>query len=346
MDLDAPEGAPLGLRISDISIDHEDMTPAAPIKVLYIMGWGRSGSTIMDNLLGGLDGFFSVGELSYFWERGLLEGRRCGCGALIKECDVWSATLKEAFGDPFTDEVDPRAVVRWQRDAVRIRHTWRLLRHDAAPTGTTLHSFADVMSRFYRALAHVTGARVIVDSSKRPSDGAVLRLVPGVDVAYVQLVRDPRAVAYSWRRRKVQLDKAQLADLVQHGPVDSTLSWTGWNLAAEALRRRHAPGKSMLLRYEDFIERPRAALTDMASLVGESPADMSLEGERTARLSVNHTVSGNPSRFTTGAVELRRDDEWITRQARADRFISTVLALPLLGRYGYALRPAVRSGAR
>jgi hypothetical protein len=321
------------------------MTPEKPVKALYIMGWGRSGSTIMDNLLGGLDGFFSVGELSYFWERGLLEGRRCGCGALIKECEVWSATLKEAFGDPFTDEVDPAEVVRWQRDAARIRHTWRLLRHDDAPPGTPLRAYADVMSRFYRALAHVTGARVIVDSSKRPSDGAVMRLVPGVDVHYVQLVRDPRAVAYSWRRRKAQLDKAQPADLVPHGPVDSTVHWMGWNLAAEALRRRHPAGKSLLLRYEDFIDRPRAALADTARLVGEKPSDMPLEGERTARLSVNHTVSGNPSRFTTGAVELRKDDEWITHQRRGDRVVSTALALPLLGRYGYPLRPAAASGA-
>jgi hypothetical protein len=322
------------------------MTPEKPIKALYIMGWGRSGSTIMDNLLGGLDGFFSVGELSYFWERGLLEGRRCGCGALIKECEVWSATLKEAFGDPFTDEVDPAAVVRWQRDAARIRHTWRLLRRDSAPPGTPLRAYADVMSRFYRALAHVTGARVIVDSSKRPSDAAVLRLVPRVDAHYVQLVRDPRAVAYSWRRRKAQLDKVQPADLVPHGPVDSTLHWTGWNLAADALRRRHHAGKSLLLRYEDFIEAPRAALAAMARLVGEDPADMPLVGERTARLSVNHTVSGNPSRFTTGAVELRRDDEWVTHQRRGDRVVSTALALPLLGRYGYPVRPTAPSSTR
>ena len=102
----------------------------------------------------------------------------------------------------------------------------------------------------------------------------------------------------------------------------------------------------MLLRYEDFIDDPRAALTGMARLVGEAPTDMPLDGERTARLTVNHTVSGNPSRFTTGAVELRRDDEWITRQERGDRLVSTVLALPLLSRYGYAPRPAARRGSQ
>ena len=33
------------------------------VKVLYIAGSGRSGSTILDRILGQLDGFFSVGEL-------------------------------------------------------------------------------------------------------------------------------------------------------------------------------------------------------------------------------------------------------------------------------------------
>ncbi|MBA3432215.1 MAG: hypothetical protein H0U16_12145, partial [Actinobacteria bacterium] len=52
-----------------------------PLKVLFIMGWTRSGSTILDNLLGEVEGFFSTGELHYLWRRGLLEGRLCSCGA-------------------------------------------------------------------------------------------------------------------------------------------------------------------------------------------------------------------------------------------------------------------------
>jgi len=49
-------------------------------RVLYILGWGRSGSTVLGNILGEIDGFFSAGELHYLWERSLVEGRACGCG--------------------------------------------------------------------------------------------------------------------------------------------------------------------------------------------------------------------------------------------------------------------------
>ena len=56
------------------------------IVVLYIAGWGRSGSTIMGNILGQLPGFAHVGELSNVWSRGVIEDSLCGCGARFSEC--------------------------------------------------------------------------------------------------------------------------------------------------------------------------------------------------------------------------------------------------------------------
>jgi hypothetical protein len=313
----------------------------AGTKVLYVIGWGRSGSTILDNLLGELDGFFSVGELTYFWERGLIEERRCGCGEPLRRCPVWSRVLEEALGDPASPQVDPHDALRWQREAVRVRHTWKLLRQPpgAASGDGALDSYTKATLRIYRAVADVTGARVIVDSSKRPSDGALLRLLPGVVPFYVHLVRDPRAVAYSWNRPKKQLDRDDPADMKGHSPARSTLSWLGWNLAAEALRRRHPREQSLLVRYEDFVAQPRKTLETIAEFVGEHPARFPIEGARTALLAPNHTVSGNPSRFLTGKVELREDTDWLTRQSPVDRLLVTGVAAPLLRRYAYGFVP-------
>ena len=314
------------------------MTPEVEsLRILYIMGWGRSGSTVLDNLLGAMDGFFSAGELRYLWERGLIEGRRCGCGRAIAGCDVWTAVLQRTWGG--SKSVDARTVVSWQARWARVRDTRRLLRlRPGGPLDPTLARLVETLGRLYRGVADVTGERVIVDSSKRPSDAALLRLVPGVSARFVQLVRDPRAVAYSWQRHKAQPDRNRPAELVRHGPVDSTLSWIRWNSLAESVRAKSPPSSSLLLRYEDLVARPRPSLLDVAALVGEAPPALPLEGERTALLEPNHTVSGNPSRFRTGRVELRADDEWITRQSAAQRSMVTSLALPLLSRYGYPLR--------
>ena len=42
-----------------------------PVRVLYVAGAGRSGSTVLANLLGEVPGFVSVGEVRFLWERGL-----------------------------------------------------------------------------------------------------------------------------------------------------------------------------------------------------------------------------------------------------------------------------------
>src|SRR5207249_8771406 len=77
---------------------------APAVKVLYVAGSGRSGSTILDRILGQVDGFFSAGELCNLWGRGLLARRRCGCGTPVPDCPVWGAVLAEAFGG--ADQVD------------------------------------------------------------------------------------------------------------------------------------------------------------------------------------------------------------------------------------------------
>src|SRR6266498_4080255 len=87
------------------------------LKVLYIAGAGRSGSTLLDGVLGQLDGFFAAGELRYLWERGLQESRLCGCGVAVRDCPTWRAVLASAFGPG----VDANAAARLQRKATRVR---------------------------------------------------------------------------------------------------------------------------------------------------------------------------------------------------------------------------------
>ncbi|MGH2813141.1 MAG: sulfotransferase [Actinomycetota bacterium] len=303
-------------------------------KVLYIAGWGRSGTTLLDNLLGQLYGFFSAGELRYLWERGLIEERLCGCGRPVSECPVWSKVLAKLGGIAG----EAAGVVNLQEREARVRHTPRLLRRELRPSGGDLARYLDITLRLYRAVREVTGARVIVDSSKRPPDGAVLRLLGEVDAYFVHMVRDPRAVAYSWRRPKELKDRSRRQYMRSHRPWASTAQWIGWNLAISALRRRHGPMRTMLLRYEDFIARPAETVAAIAELVGEQPSSLPFEDPSTAVLEGNHTVSGNPSRFETGRIRLRIDDEWVKRQPLRDRLIVTALTAPLLGRYGYPIR--------
>jgi hypothetical protein len=197
----------------------------------------------------------------------------------------------------------------------------------------------------YRAMARVSGARVLVDSSKSPVFGALVGTLP-LPVAYVHLVRDPRAIAHSWTRGKQAPGQNPRQEMWRMGPWRAGRAWILASSMGARVRRSGRP--SLLLRYEDLAAHPRRAVEAIASLVPGPVGDLPFATDRTIDLAGSHTASGNPDRFRTGPVELRDDDAWRTDQRPLDRFTVTVMTLPLLHRFGYpvAVGRRGREGAR
>jgi len=305
------------------------------VKVLYIAGLGRSGSTLLGNILGQLDGFVSVGEIHNIWERGLVQNKVCGCGALFKECGMWQPVFEEAFGG--MDRVDARKMMRLRQSWARTKHTplmlmppWRrLVEHRMA-------EYIDNLEKLYRAVQTTTNSRVIVDTSKFPSYGFVLGMAPSVDLHVVQLVRDPRAVAYSRLRERLQPDPKDPEYMPRTGAVGSTLRWMARNIAPEAFWRRY-PKRYLVLRYEDFVAEPQRTIREVLEFVQEGATPLPHMTEYKVKLGVNHNIWGNPNRFQTGTVEIRPDREWISQMRPGDSRLITLLTFPLLIHYGYPL---------
>jgi Sulfotransferase family len=312
----------------------------SPVKVLFIMGTGRSGSTLVDCLLGQSEGFFSGGELSHIWLDGLIRRRACGCGKALPECEVWNRILEHAYGPGAP--IDAHEAQRLQEHTMRSKNLVRLLR--AGPGGTgwdELAAYIRMADSLYPAIARATGARVVVDSSKRPQQAALLRLLPSVDAYLVHLVRDPRAVAYSMQRHNLLQPHSNTdpAAMATSSPAKSARLWVKWNLFGELVRARYGSSRTISIRYEDIVDKPLDALAAIARLVGEPFQADGFSGERSLDMSGNHTAWGNPSRFKTGPTEIRNSDSSPHRLPPAQKATVTGLTLPLLFRYGYRLSP-------
>ena len=306
---------------------------APRITVLSINGWCRNGSTIIGNLLNEVDGFFHAGELHFRWKNAYGNGSNttCGCGVDLVRCPIWSRVLAAELPLGSDPAVHAREVAQRQSGSLRTRHTWRVLRDGRGSDVRREH--AGTMARTYRAIAEVTGARVIVDSTKIPGEAALLPSVPGIDPLYLHLVRDPRAVAHSWSRQKGYVHAMP--------PARSAAYWVGFNLASRALCKRH-PERSTVMRYEDFIQDPAAAIGSLIALCGGDPSDNPVHG-RTAELGANHTVTGNPDRFKIGATEIRAfDGVWQAELSTYAKLATLALSWPLLRHYGYSLRGATQ----
>lgn len=308
--------------------------------MLFIGGVGRSGSTLLDRVLGQTPGVCSVGELVFLWERGLGANQRCGCGEAFRSCPFWTAVGERAFGG--WDRVDVEAMLALKARVDRTRYVPLLL----APWLSRAYAarrrrWTDVLARVYGAIAEVDGAEVIVDSSKHVSTAALLRFVPGFDARIVQLVRDPHGVAWSWAKKVERPDATEGRSLMARvGPARISLRWQAQNLLLAVVRRRGDRGRSpgiAALRYEDVVERPVEATRGLLAAAGLPPAQdlPQFTDERTVALGVDHTVAGNPLRFRTGSVRIRPDTEWRERMPRARRVLVSVLAFPTSVGYGY-----------
>lgn len=318
-------------------------TTSTDTGVVYVVGWGRSGSTLLDNVLGELDEFVSVGELASLWGQ-IRAGARCGCGEPVAHCEFWARVLDGAFGKGGrTLDFAHRASELVHR-VVRLRKVWRILRYTPLESRPwpELDSYVDLLSDLYSGISAVSGARVIVDSSKNPAGAAVLRLVHDINPYFVQLVRDPRAVAFSWQRSVALPEFEGRREMGRPSPIRSSVQWTTCNLAAQAVRNRELE-RSLLMRYETFVQAPRESVERILFLAGRQ-SDLAFVQGSSVSLGRNHTVGGNPSRFRTGTVKLRLDDEWRTKQMSVERVLATIPALPLLNQYGYSLRTT--SGTR
>ncbi len=311
-----------------------------PTSVLYVGGTGRSGSTLLANILGEVPGLVSVGEVRFLWERGVGENRLCGCGERFDTCPFWSEVMartlesvptasREAFARSIHEEIQDRTRLR---RLLGVRVPGRKVGHRSPRLESTLQAL-------YAAIREVSGANVVVDSSKLPTYASLLDGLPELSVSVCHLVRDPRAAAFSWRRRKEQPDRGYAGLMEQRGVAKSSLLWVTWNLGLERLwggKRAHYHR----VTYEGFLNAPRA---EVESLLADLGLPRELDGvfpdQHTVQLSASHTVAGNPARLTHGLVQIKPDDEWRRSMGRRDRILVTLLSLPLLRRYGYPTRP-------
>jgi hypothetical protein len=300
-------------------------------ELCYVVGTGRSGSTLVGTILGEYPGVFCAGELRFLWERGFLENRFCGCGERFSDCPLWTAVVERAG-----ITTDPARLAAVCDRVVRMRRigTWLTGRGAEDPAVVDL---GEHYRRVHAAIAVETGCRVVVDTSKSPAFALVLESVGIRPESYLHLVRDPRAAAWSWSRSTPSHAPAgDTEPMDRFPPAKSAALWLFWNTVAR--RRLDARDRTCVARYEDFAARPRTEIERIARAlrIGEGSPPC-FDDESSVRLSGNHTVAGNPGRRRSGATTIVADDEWRRSMPTPARTAVTAITLPLLHHAGYRL---------
>jgi hypothetical protein len=306
--------------------------------VFYVGGSGRSGSTLIGRIFGRLPGYICVGEMVFIWTRGLIDDELCGCGEPFSACPFWVMVGERAFGG--WDAVDAPAVEALHRSVDRHRYLPLMLGPRATSYGHRLDEYTQLLTRVYAAVREVSGAEVVVDTSKHPSYAYVLRRTRGVELRLLHLVRDSRGVSHSWTREVARPEvRGAGAKMPTYSSVRAASEWAIHNLLFEILAKLRVSHRTV--RYEDFVAHPleivNAVNDDLVGRGGQlAEGCITLKG---VDLPADHSLSGNPMRFREGRIPLKADDEWRTKMPAGARRLVTALTVLGLRRYRYALSP-------
>lgn len=304
-------------------------------RLVYVGGIGRSGSTLLEVLLGRLPGVCAIGEVVHLWQRNLLDDELCGCGEAFGGCGFWRAVGEEAFGG--WQRLDPGEVLALKGSVDRLRHAPALLRaQPPARLAERITRYTALYDRLYAAVARVSGCPVVVDASKHGSLAACLRHRYPERLRVVHVVRDPRAVAYSWGKQTPRPGATATSleqTMARYSPSRASVQWMAENAMFSTLARRGVP--TLRVRYEDLAEEPDKEFREVAAFIGHRGAVPFGADALPAGSAKSHALSGNPMRFATGPLTVRLDATWQRGLARRDRATVSLLTGASRRRYGY-----------
>jgi hypothetical protein len=296
-------------------------------RILYVAGSMRSGSTLLSRLLATADGVGSIGEMGNLWTYGFEENAICSCGHHFFDCEFWTEVLKQAG----VDNSVAREILDLERRVARVRHYFFHLTGLYPPwVKHALARLTDHYARLYHSLARVAGVPVIVESSKSPARALMLGAAMGMDVSVIHLVRNPKATVHS-AAKNPKWDPSLQRPMRQRSVLGSSILWLAVNLMAAGLRFR-VP--YVRVRYEDVVEDPSHHINLVLGRVGVGPR-VSFDG-RSVAMPAGHSLGGNPDRFDTGRIAIRRDRSAGTWRRR-DSLLITIITWPLARLYGYRL---------
>jgi hypothetical protein len=218
-------------------------------KVLYVMGAGRSGSTILGVCLGNCEGFFYAGELDKWLPR---EG--VPSGESERRLAFWRAVrggvqdAEPLFGRKAHNNIE-RSSGLFKRGSRRVRRRLR-------------PGYLRVAEQLYRSVAAAAGASHVIDSAHYPLRARELQRLEGIELYVLFLVRDPQGVVASFDRDDVP--EPRFRESQTNAYLWLTYALSLWVFLRQPRARR------MLVRHEDLLSDPEGVLGAILALTGSS----------------------------------------------------------------------------
>lgn len=279
--------------------------------VAYVLGSGRSGSTILGIALGNCEDVVCAGELHLWLGK---DGR-----------SPLPGEERERFWQAVREQVDvPEDFPR--QGARALEKSSELFRPGSHRSGRRLRTrYQRIQQELFSAISSVAGATHVVDTSHFPRRARELQALEGIDLYLLFVVRDSRQVVASYSRDDTDFPRFNVLST-------NAYLWLTYMLSLFVFLR-HPRDKRLLVRYESFVEDPAGVLREILDRIGSAAAVPDLSA-----LDTGFAFQGN-ALLRRRTVAFERQPE---RDSRGSR-VTNLLNLPWRAVFS-RLKPAAGEG--
>lgn len=299
------------------------------IQVLYVVGVGRSGSTIFDIVLGSSPHVQGVGELTYIFSEGFIKGEKCSCGLIPDECDFFSKVR-----DRYYEITGDCSYEAYENVRDKVERLWKLpfLLFGLIPP-KTIRDYQEKTEAMYQAISDVSGKTIILDSSKRPGRLAALSHCKNINIVPIHLVRDGRGYIWSTmkQQKRIGFESGEVLSRRKH-LLESIGVWSLVNLASLTslayLKLKKQGKRKMVLRYDHFCKDPSIAIAKISNFLELDDLKMGIKLDGNMPFSPGHKIGGNMTKYVE-ILKVRHDEDWKENLGLFYKVVYFLLAWPL-----------------
>lgn len=294
------------------------------IKLVLLIGSGRSGSTLIDQIVNMNSNIVGIGEISN-WNTKVFK-EYCACGEIVKTCSFWSEVISKVGWR----ESDFKKYKKYQYefDAPKRRYVFKINDH---ANSLGFDDFLSKNNEIFSAISEVSGNSIIFDSSKSPQRAFNLSKSDLLDVKIIHLMRDPRGVVWSYKKSFKKNERAGLQkDMKATSLLKAIYSWLATNSRAfSTVKSANVPTLSVM--YEEFCINPDYEIQRILEFVlDEKPRQkINLSNSLTTE---SHTIAGNRLRMKRDIV-IKPDFAWKSNLNVFQKAFIYLLTFPMLKKF-------------
>ena len=274
------------------------------ISLIYLLGAGRSGTTLLSALLNNHSKINAIGEIHQFYEH-IEQNKNCSCGLKLEECLYWNKTVRNLN----KDKKDIHNAVKYSDEKEGHSNILRLIFRKSQD-----NKYLSYQERYFELINQYSKKEWLLDSSKYIARYLLLKKSNKLKIKGIYIVRDVRGVINSFDK-KVQTQKSPLSAIAYYLLINFFGQLVCW-----------IDKDVMKIKYEDLTKTPEKVLSRIYTHIFEQNQNEILLPKN---FDMPHIIGGNRMK-SNSMISIKSDLKWKRTIARPKQIGYYLLSFPIM----------------